>query len=102
VLLQVWLDAFSNPGSLRVRLKTDKETKRELILDRLERRRDAIPFGRYLGWQRADPPYRQKYPRMVEVRIPWRPLLGRCTRASMPSVLKRFVLGLIAVAAGKV
>jgi hypothetical protein len=98
VLLQVWLDPFSNPGSLRVRLKTDSRAKREIILDRLERNREAIPFGRYVGWQRADPAYPQQYPHMVELRISWRVLLARCTRRSIPAALRRFVIGLMTVA----
>lgn len=100
-LLEVWLDPFSNPGSLRIRLKTDRRIKRDLILSRLEAKQTSIPFGRSLTWQANPPtPYRQRYPWALEARVPWKTLLARATRSTMPSVLKRHVLGLINVAEG--
>jgi hypothetical protein len=99
LLRVVWLDPFSSPGSLRIRLKTSSRAKRALLLDRLERDRSKILHGRSIA---VSVPgglvYDQRYPYIVELRIPWRALLGTSTRSSMPVRLKKFVLSLIAVA----
>lgn len=98
---EVWLDPFSNPGSLRIRLKSDARTKRDLIVERLEEGRRLIPRGRYLRWQ-ANPqtPYKQHFRWHVDARIPWRYLLAGADRRTMPPVIKKHVLALIAVAQG--
>lgn len=99
LLRVVWLDPFSNPGSLRIRLKASSRVKGALLLDWLERDRSKIVHGRSIVLSvPSGLAYNQRYPHMVEVRIPWRALLGNSTRSSMPLRLKKFVLSLIAVA----
>ncbi len=36
LLRRVWLDPFSNPGSLRIRLRSDSKAKRDVIYDRVD------------------------------------------------------------------
>jgi hypothetical protein len=100
----VWIDPFSNPGSLRIRLKSDRRAKRDAMLMRLERRRAKIPYGDYVDFA----PVRLGTSAhgthwAIEARIPWRVLLRGCNgnggRKRMPQVLKRFVLGLMRAAA---
>ncbi len=100
-LQRVWLDPFNNPGSLRIRLKTDTRVKRELLLARLSARRSSMPFGRYLTCRAEErSSYAQQFPWSVEVRIPWRTLLARSSRRTMPYSLKKLVLGLITATSG--
>lgn len=99
LLRVVWLDPFSSPGSLRIRLKTSSRRKRALLFDRLERDRSKILQGRSIALSLPGRlAYNQRYPYIVEVRIPWRALLGTSTRSSMPLRLEKFVLSLIAAA----
>lgn len=98
LLRRVWLDPFSNPGSLRIRLRTDTQVKRDLIFERIDsvKGRATIPGGRYLAIVKEPiSKYKQEYPWSVEVRIGWRVLLSRSTEASLPLTLKRFVIGLM-------
>ena len=104
LLRGVWLDPFSNPGSLRVRLKSDRRTKRDRMFERIESEqgRATIPYGRSLSiGQEPRTFYRQRYPWSVEVRIPWRVLLRHSTRTTMPKALKKFVLALMRTADSK-
>jgi hypothetical protein len=98
LLCRVWLDPFSNPGSLRIRLRTTSKAKRNVLFERLhsETARSEIPSGRFLAVV-AEPQstYKQAYPWSVEVRVNWTKLLGRSTRRTIPNALKRFVLRLM-------
>jgi hypothetical protein len=101
LLLRVWLDPFSNPGSLRVRLRTDQRQKRDLMYERLssDEGRSEIPHGKALGIV-AEPAskYKQQYPWSVEVRVPWQALLARASADSLPKVMRTFVLDLMRAA----
>jgi hypothetical protein len=103
LLKQVRLDPFGNPGCLCIRLYSDRRSKRNRIFSRLDsaRGRAAVPSGKHLIMTSPSSPYKQKYPWFVELRVPWRVLLGRSTRKTMPNVLKRFVLRLMKVADGR-
>lgn len=94
-----WLDPFSNPGALRVRLKTDRRSKRDLMIERLDGHRSAIPHGRHVTLRSERLPA-QHFVWCVEARIPWRILLARRSRATMGRALRSFILQLMAVAAG--
>lgn len=95
VLREVWLDPFSSPSALLVRLKSDSIDKRDRMHGRLESRRPKYYLGMALGIQTESRPSGW-YPYAVDVRVPWSLLLDRVTRqADVPSRLKKIVLAVI-------
>ena len=91
--LQVmWLDPFSSPSSLLIRLRTDTLPRREKIYGRLEARRGTLPAGPLLSIRRENRPTGLN-PYAVDVRVPWALVVDRCKNAAAaPKALKNVVL----------
>jgi hypothetical protein len=92
LLRDVWLNPLRSPGYLLIRLKTSSLAKRTLILSNLIRARGEA------GLQILDPdivrlpPSASKNDWAIELRAPWRRILGRAkNQLTLANALKRFI-----------